>query len=193
MTRRKSTKPANINSLQKEKETQTAQKFKIGQLWLIILAIGMNIYALNNLKNLDTEIIKSYNLMLENAARIESIFAKISADEDVKFKFLKLQKNLNVWQGTSCINCHNTAELALPITKISIIEAINIVRHGNTRTIAQGMPIYHARPTKGGENISDNELQTKLQSLYTKEFLDRAEPKRKAEEIELLKLSKGLN
>lgn len=110
-------------------------------------------------------------------AEAQAISSRINTDEKEKALFYKLQKNQDVWSGTGCAQCHSTMELALPIRKISVSEAIQIVRNGNERTRAGGMPTYTARASRDKNSITDADLKVRLDTLYTKEFLDYAEAK----------------
>lgn len=110
--------------------------------------------------------------MFKNRADMGAIITKIGADEKEKALFYKLQKNQDVWQGTGCAQCHSSLQLALPITKITIAEAMQIVREGNKRTRAGGMPTYAARGTRDRNSMTDADLKVRLDALYVKELLD---------------------
>lgn len=112
--------------------------------------------------------------LLSFSARLESVATAMNASQKESADFYKLQKNQDVWEGTACINCHNTLNTALPIYKRTIPEAINIVRNGTQETKAGGMPTYSSRPTRDSNSITDSELKVRFDALYTQEFLQYA-------------------
>lgn len=114
--------------------------------------------------------------MLKNRADMVAIINKIGADEKERMLFYKLQKNQDVWQGTGCAQCHTNLKNALPMSKISISEAMQIVREGNEKTKAAGMPLYSNRLTRDRNSISDADLKVRLDALYIKELLDYVDP-----------------
>lgn len=87
---------------------------------------------------------------------------------------LKLSKNAEVLGDISCGQCHNSSDTALPIRKISMAEAISIVRFGSERSKAGGMPIYKSFNNGKDAFISDSGLKNRLESLYTDELLKTA-------------------
>lgn len=113
--------------------------------------------------------------IFKSRADMAAIMTKLGADEKEKALFYKLQKNQDVWQGTGCAQCHTNLQLALPITKITITEAMQIVREGNERTKAGGMPTYSARGTRDRNSMTDADLKVRLDALYVKELLDFVE------------------
>ncbi len=115
--------------------------------------------------------------MLQFQAKAEAITTRLNANEKESADFYKLQKNQDVWQGTACINCHNTLATALPIYKRTIPEAIEIVRNGNENSKAGGMPTYTSRATRDKNSITDSELKVRLDALYTQELLQYAKDK----------------
>lgn len=160
---------ANVKKEQKE----TSKTF-----WIILIVVSLNIYAIYSIKEVEKELNSLINVAINNSSEFKAISTKINVDETDKINFLKLQKNLEVWKETACIQCHNTQELALPINKITMTEAISIVRNGNDRTRAGGMPTFNSRNTRGKGSITDSELQTRFQHLYTKDFLAVANEKK---------------
>lgn len=114
------------------------------------------------------------DLIFEIKADIEGISTKIGIDERDKALAYKLQKNIEVWQGTTCIQCHNTLEMALPIHKINMQQAINIVRNGNKRSIAGSMPQYFSRSMRNKQYITEISLVEKLNVLITPNLLKYA-------------------
>ncbi|NDJ26344.1 hypothetical protein GW575_00030 [Campylobacter sp. MIT 19-121] len=104
-------------------------------------------------------------------AETRALSVKMNLDEREKINFLKLSKNNEVFKGTGCIQCHNTIATALPIRKISVSEAMNIVRTGSKRSLEGGMPLYLARATRDKQSITDADLKVRLDVLYTEEFL----------------------
>lgn len=157
--------------VKKEKNSRTT--------WIILVVIGLSLYNILLTDSLKKQIDNLIHVTQNNQAEFKAIATKIGSDEDEKIRYLKLQANQNVWRETACIQCHNTTELALPINKITINEAIAIVREGNERSLAGGMPKYSARNTRGRDSITDSELQMRFQHLYTKEFLSVANEKKK--------------
>lgn len=115
--------------------------------------------------------------LLRFSAKAESITTRLNASQKESADFYKLQKNQDVWEGTACANCHNTLETALPIYKRTIPEAIEIVRFGNDKTKAGGMPTYSSRATRDRNSITDSELKVRLDALYTQELLQYAKDK----------------
>ena len=105
---------------------------------------------------------------------LKAISQALNASEKDKMTFYKLQKNNEVWQGTACASCHNTIEMALPINKRSVAEAIEIVRNGTQRSREGGMPLYTPRATRDRNSITDSELKVRFDALYTKELLEYA-------------------
>ncbi|WP_158654681.1 hypothetical protein [Helicobacter equorum] len=91
-------------------------------------------------------------------------------DSDRLFE-LKLAKNTEVLGDISCGQCHNASDTALPISKISVNEAISIVRFGNEKSIQGGMPIYKSFNNGKDPFISDSGLKKRLEVLYTDELL----------------------
>lgn len=87
---------------------------------------------------------------------------------------LKLAKNAEVLGDISCGECHNASDTALPISKMSVNEAISIVRFGNEKSIQGGMPIYKSFNNGKDPFISDSGLKKRLESLYTDELLKTA-------------------
>lgn len=169
-----------IEQLLKEiADVKKPQKETSKTFWIILIVMSLNIFAIYSIKEVGEGLNSLTRAAMNNSAEFKAIATKINADENEKIDFLKLQKNLEVWKETACIQCHNTQELALPINKITITEAISIVRNGNERTRAGGMPTYNNRNTRGKESITDSELQTRMQHLYTKDFLSAVNEKKK--------------
>lgn len=168
-----------IEQLLKEiADVKKPQKETSKTFWIILVIMSLNIYIIFSIKEVGLGLNSLTSVAMSNSAEFKAISTKINIDENDKINFLKLQKNLDVWKETACIQCHNTQELALPINKITITEAISIVRNGNERTRAGGMPTYNNRNTRGKESITDSELQTRMQHLYTKDFLSVANEKK---------------
>lgn len=146
-------------------------------LWYLAAILSVLYFGnsmIQSIKEADKKVADQVMLL---RAEAQAISTKLSADEKEKAMFYKLQKNQDVWNGTGCASCHNTIEMALPIRKIGVAEAIQIVRVGNDRSIAGGMPTYVARATRDRNSITDADLKVRLDALYTKEFLDYAKDK----------------
>lgn len=139
---------------------------------LAVLYFGNSIF-----ENLKESVEKNTDTLMKLRAEAQAIGTQLQSDEKEKALFYKLQKNQDVWAGTGCAQCHSTLENSLPIRKISVSEAIQIVRNGNERTRAAGMPTYTARASRDKNSITDADLKVRLDALYTKEFLDYAEAK----------------
>lgn len=139
---------------------------------LAVLYFGNSIF-----ENIKESVEKNTDTLMKLRAEAQAIGTQLQSDEKEKVLFYKLQKNQDVWAGTGCAQCHNTLENALPLRKISVSEAIQIVRNGNERTRAAGMPTYTARASRDKNSITDADLKVRLDALYTKEFLDYAEAK----------------
>lgn len=144
--------------------------FLAAVLLVIYFGNGMISELVESQKSLKDELLK-------NRADMNSIITKIGADEKEKMLFYKLQKNQDVWAGTACGACHTSIQNALPITKISVSEAMQIVREGNEHTLAAGMPKFSARATRDRNSITDADLKVRLDALYIKELLDFAKDK----------------
>lgn len=119
---------------------------------------------------------KTTDQLIKLRAEVAGIGVKLQSDEQEKANFYKLQKNQDIWEGTGCAQCHNTIATALPIHKISVARAIEIVRYGTPESRAAGMPIYTPRATRDKNSITDADLKVRLDALYVKEFLDYAKP-----------------
>ena len=139
---------------------------------LAVLYFGNSIF-----ENLKESVEKNTDTLMKLRAEAQAIGTQLQSDEKEKALFYKLQKNQDVWAGTGCAQCHSTLENSLPIRKISVSEATQIVRNGNERTRAAGMPTYTARASRDKNSITDADLKVRLDALYTKEFLDYAEAK----------------
>ena len=141
-------------------------------LWYLVAILSVLYFGnsmIEKVKEADKKVADQVMLL---RAETQAISTKLSTDEKEKSMFYKLQKNQDVWNGTGCATCHNTIQMALPIRKISVSEAINIVRNGNETSIAGGMPTYAARATRDKNSITDADLKVRLDALYIKEFLD---------------------
>lgn len=139
---------------------------------LAVLYFGNSIF-----ENLKESVEKNTDTLMKLRAEAQAIGTQLQSDEKEKALFYKLQKNQDVWSGTGCAQCHSTLDNALPLRKISVSEAIQIVRNGNERTRAAGMPTYTAKASRDKNSITDADLKVRLDALYTKEFLDYAEAK----------------
>lgn len=149
------------------------------KLWNWGVAIGIAVVVFLLYQNIESD--KERNKEIRDIFQqiksdISAIGQKIKIDEKEKVLSYKLQKNIELWQGTLCVQCHNTSQMALPITKLTSYEAIDVVRKGNPRSIAGGMPKFNPRPTRNGDDlaISDNDLLIRFNILYTDEFLQYA-------------------
>lgn len=146
-------------------------------LWYFVSILCLIYFGnsmIKSIKEADSKVADQVTML---RAEAQAIATKLNADEKEKDMFYKLQKNQDIWSGTGCIQCHNTIEMALPIRKISIAEAMQVVRMGNERSIAGGMPQYVARATRDRNSITDADLKVRLDAIYIKEFLDYAKEK----------------
>lgn len=115
--------------------------------------------------NMQVETIKAYQQALNTRLDVKEL--------DTLYE-LKLLRNKEMLGDTSCGECHNSSDTALPIRKISLNEAINVVRFGNERSTAMGMPIYKSFNNGKDPFITDSGLKTRLEQLYTDELLKTA-------------------
>lgn len=146
-------------------------------LWYLAGILAVLYFGNSIFENIKESVEKNTDTLMKLRAEAQAIGTQLQADEKEKALFYKLQKNQDVWAGTGCAQCHSTLENALPLRKISVSEAIQIVRNGNERTRAAGMPTYTARASRDKNSITDADLKVRLDALYTKEFLDYAEAK----------------
>lgn len=146
-------------------------------LWYLAGILAVLYFGNSIFENIKESVEKNTDTLMKLRAEAQAIGTQLQADEKEKALFYKLQKNQDVWSGTGCAQCHSTLENALPLRKISVSEAIQIVRNGNERTRAAGMPTYTARASRDKNSITDADLKVRLDALYTKEFLDYAEAK----------------
>ena len=107
----------------------------------------------------------------------KALNGRLDVKELDKLNELKIAKNEEVLGDISCGSCHNSSDTALPIYKISMQEAISIVRFGNERTKAAGMPIYKSFNNGKDNFIADSGLKNRLGALYTDELLKTAKNK----------------
>lgn len=166
------------NILKEMAQVKKKQEKNSQTMWVIFIVIGLNLCSIWLINSLYKQLDDLMYIAQNNQAEFKAIASKIGSDENEKLQYLKLQANQNVWRETACIQCHNTTALALPINKITINEAIDIVRKGTEKSLAGGMPTYSARNTRGRDSITDSELQMRFQHLYTKEFLSVANEKK---------------
>lgn len=129
-------------------------------------------------KDITKDIQEKVTLVKEQIKDINSTNIAIAKRLDVRdfdrlFE-LKLAKNAEVLGDISCGECHNASDTALPISKMSVNEAISIVRFGNEKSIQGGMPIYKSFNNGKDPFISDSGLKKRLESLYTDELLKTA-------------------
>lgn len=129
-------------------------------------------------KDITKDIQEKVTLVKEQIKDINSTNTAIAKRLDVRdfdrlFE-LKLAKNAEVLGDISCGECHNASDTALPISKMSVNEAISIVRFGNEKSIQGGMPIYKSFNNGKDPFISDSGLKKRLESLYTDELLKTA-------------------
>lgn len=146
-------------------------------IWFLAGILAVLYFGNSIFENIKESVEKNTDTLMKLRAEAQAIGTQLQADEKEKALFYKLQKNQDVWAGTGCAQCHSTLENALPLRKISVSEAIQIVRNGNERTRAAGMPTYTARASRDKNSITDADLKVRLDALYTKEFLDYAEAK----------------
>ncbi|ETD27321.1 hypothetical protein [Helicobacter canis] len=146
-------------------------------IWFLVGILAVIYFGNSMIESINNAINKNTDTLMKLRAEAQAIGTQLQSDEKEKALFYKLQKNQDVWSGTGCAQCHSTLENSLPIRKISVSEAIQIVRNGNERTRAAGMPTYTARASRDKNSITDADLKVRLDALYTKEFLDYAEAK----------------
>lgn len=141
----------------------------------ILVLILVSVFFYFSVSGLRQDLKVIYDNQITLIASNEAVFKKINADDKERVSLLKLQKNLEVWNGTGCIECHNTIKLALPLRKQSVSEAIRIVREGTEASKKGGMPQYLSKNTRGRDSITDSELKVRFDLLYTKEFFEGME------------------
>lgn len=146
-------------------------------IWYLAGIIAVIYFGMGMVDGIKLTIDKNTDVLMKLRAEAQAIGTQLQADEKEKSLFYKLQKNQDVWAGTGCVQCHATLENALPLRKISVSEAMQIVREGNEKTKLAGMPTYTARADRNRNSITDADLKVRLDALYTKEFLDHAKPK----------------
>lgn len=146
-------------------------------IWYLAGILAVIYFGNSMIESVNAAINKNTDTLMKLRAEAQAIGTQLQSDEKEKALFYKLQKNQDVWAGTGCAQCHSTLESALPMRKISVSEAIQIVRNGNERTRAAGMPTYNARASRDKNSITDADLKVRLDTLYTKEFLDYAQAK----------------
>lgn len=146
-------------------------------LWYLAGILAVIYFGNSMIESVNAAINKNTDTLMKLRAEAQAIGTQLQSDEKEKALFYKLQKNQDVWAGTGCAQCHSTLDNALPLHKISVSEAIQIVRNGNERTRAAGMPTYTARASRDKNSITDADLKVRLDALYTKEFLDYAQAK----------------
>ncbi|KAA8711149.1 hypothetical protein [Helicobacter canis] len=147
-------------------------------IWYLAGILAVIYFGNSMIESVNAAINKNTDTLMKLRAEAQAIGTQLQSDEKEKALFYKLQKNQDVWAGTGCAQCHSTLDNALPLRKISVSEAIQIVRNGNERTRAGGMPTYAARASRDKNSITDADLKVRLDTLYTKEFfLDYAQAK----------------
>lgn len=123
----------------------------------------------------DTQV-KQLSINENQAVNFQTISKRLDVTEMDRLQEVKLLKNKETLGDLSCGKCHNGDRNALPLTRISIEEAYDIVRNGNENTRNKGMPLYTNINT-GKQNkpvISDSVLRSSLEKLYTPELLRTA-------------------
>lgn len=106
-----------------------------------------------------------YALMIADAD-LKALFDVSQASQLESERYLRIEKNRRVWQGTGCAKCHVSSDLALPINNISVSDAMYIVRNGTQKSKAGGMPIYSSNVSRDSNSISDADLRVRLEILY---------------------------
>lgn len=138
--------------------------------FVIFLYLG-NDFKETNLKNM--EFIK--NQLKIDEALLQLLLRKQEIDYKTQQNVIKLETNRRVFENTDCLNCHNRPALALPIRKITLNEAMEIVRSGTEASLKGGMPLYNTKATRGASSITDADLKVRLEALYTSQFLNLLE------------------
>lgn len=144
---------------------EALQVFAIAILVFMIYQITSDLSRISNaFDNLKT-------LQKTNAIELNLIAQRLDVRDRERKELEKISKNQELLGDISCGACHNNA-LSLPIRNISLSEAIEIVRVGNERSIAGGMPRYKNINTGRDEAyISDSGLRNRLKDLYIDDFL----------------------
>lgn len=140
--------------------------------WFFLAVCLICYFTFNSIEKLENLHAKTGESILRVETEITAIGKKLEIDKQEKLLDFKVKKNIQVFNGTSCVQCHNDRVLSLPINKISLEEAMLIVRNGNEVTKAKGMPTYLNRPTRDRYSITDPDLKVRLEQLYTTEFLE---------------------
>lgn len=143
-------------------------------LWFLVAVLAIIYFGKGMVEDIVAQTARNKDELMALRGEVNAISKALNANEKDRITFYKLQKNIEVWQGTACLQCHGTIENALPISKITKAEAIEIVRNGTERSKAAGMPLYAARGTRDRNSITDSELKVRFDALYTKELLDYA-------------------
>lgn len=145
-------------------------------IWFFLAIIAVLYY--NNIQT--DKLVSNYesvkSISLESIALSRAIGDKIQYDKKQESLYYKLEKNRKVLDGTGCVNCHARPELALPLHRISVSDAMAIVRKGNERSIAGGMPFYSDRATRDRNSITDADLRVRLDILYSREMIEMLPP-----------------
>lgn len=130
--------------------------------WDIISSISaLKVLVARNQENLEKQ-----------GVELKAISDKLNVSEQERLYALKAKRNMQAFSDISCGKCHNQTDTLLPLRDISLNEAINIVRFGNERSIAGGMPHYKSfNDGKSESYISDSGLKTRLEQIYTQELL----------------------
>lgn len=140
--------------------------------YIIIGVIVFFVYGISkDLSNLSSAFDNLKSIQKTNAIELNLIAQKLDVRDRERKELEKIAKNQELLGDISCGSCHNN-NLALPIRNISLTEAIEIVRVGNERSIAGGMPRYKNINTGRDEAfISDSGLRNRLKDLYIEDFL----------------------
>lgn len=160
-----------------DKNPKKVKFMKNWNIWFFAAIIAVIYFGNSMIDGIKTNQNKIEDKLLLFSAKADAISVRLDAKEKEVADFYKLQKNQDTWQGTGCVQCHNTLSMSLPINKITIAEAIDVVRNGTEASRAGGMPQYSSRGTRDRHSITDSELKVRLDALYTKELLQYAKEK----------------
>ena len=141
---------------------------------VFIVCIGFFYFIKSDVAEVKQDIITINNAIGYVKIEQSAISKRLDVRELDKLYELKLSKNAEVLGDISCGKCHNSSDTALPIRKISVSEAINIVRFGSEKSQAGGMPIYKSFNNGKDAFISDSGLKQRLENLYTDDLLRTA-------------------
>lgn len=142
----------------------------------MLLIFGFMVYNIqNDLDKIEQNHNKYKEILGAQSIELRLIGDKLAVRDKERLLEKKINKNVEVFEGTTCLKCHNQSDTALPIRNIEISEAIEIVRNGTERSQAGQMPRYKSyNDGKSDFYITDSGLKSRFKELYVDEFLQHA-------------------